>query len=158
MRASSWQVKQSSRHLEETLRSLRTTANQHLVEDYNTWRQMLLDEEVAGIWLKGLDDLGALNATERVRFNMVASSYIWTGYYYRQLNESEGLVEGLNDHVHLDMFLHPGFRQWYEGYAPTIPGDFREFLDNVCLHAKRRGDYHRGEVSNLLQGGSPVEE
>ena len=149
------QVKQSSKQLDQTLQSLRTTTSQYLVEDFNAWRQMLLDEKVAGTWLKGLDDLDSLRATERLQFNMAASSYVWTTWYFRQLNEPEGLVEDLNRHVYLDMFLHPGYRQWYEGYAPTLPDDYREFLDKVLAHAKQLGSHHSGAVSNLLQGGSP---
>jgi hypothetical protein len=92
---------------------------------------------------------------ETVQFNMVASSYLWTTWYYSQLNESEGLVADLNSRVYVDMFLHPGYREWYEGFAPTIPDDFRETLDQVLAQARQLGDYRRGEVSNLLQGGSP---
>ena len=146
------QVRQGSNHLEQAVTSLRLTTSQYLNEDFNQYRSFLLNSDVADLWVRGLADLDSLTTPERVQFNMVASSYVWTAWYFREVNRKEGLIDDLNSRMHIDMFKHPGFRQWYSGYAETIEGDYGDYLSKLNEKALEDTDYQPHNVSNLLQG------
>ena len=106
---------------------------------------------VAELYARGLADYSSLVPAERVQFNMVASSYVWTAWYFYQMNRAEGLVEDLNNRVYADMFRHPGFREWFATYLPTVGGEYGDFLSKVVENAGD-SDFRPGDNSNLLQG------
>jgi len=145
------QVRQNSQLLERTIQTVRTQASQHLVEDFNFYRQLLVDRDVAELYARGLAEYSSLAPAQRVQFNMVASSYVWTAWYFHQVNRAEGLVEDLNNRVYSDMFRHPGFREWFATYRPTVGGEYGDFLSKVADNAGDP-DFKPGDNSNLLQG------
>ena len=145
------QVRQNSEQLERTVQTIRTQTNQHQVEDFNFYRQLLTDPKLAAVYVRGLEDYKSLEPPERVQFNMVASSYIWTGWYFYQLQKNEGLVGDPNSRVYVDMFKHPGFREWYSSYKDTVGEEYGDFLIEV-MNKVGEENYREGEVSNLLQG------
>ena len=146
------QVRQNSHQLERTTQALRTTTSQYLTEDFNFWRQLIVQGDSTDTWIKGLQSAEGLSDAEQVRFNMIASSYLWTTWYFREINKSEELIDDLNNHMYADMFSHPGFREWYRTYAPSIGGEYREFLDQLLERSQELPDYKNGDLSNLLQG------
>lgn len=145
------QVRQNSDVLERTVQSIRTQAFQHISENFNFYRQLLIDPDVSAIFIKGCNDYSSLDSFEKLRFNMVASSYIWTSYQYFFINQGEGLIGNLNDRVYADMFKHPGFREWYSDYQHTLPGDYVNFLSDVESNLGGQV-FQPGELSNLFQG------
>ena len=130
---------------------MRTQTRQHLVEDFNFYRQLLMNRDIVDLYARGFADYSSLAPTERVQFNMVASTYLWTGWYFYQINKAEGLIENVNDRLYSDMFGHPGFREWFAGYQPTVGGEYGEFLSKVIDNAGN-SDFTLGDNSNLLQG------
>ena len=145
------QVRQNSQLLERTIQSVRTQTYQYLVEDFNFYRQLLMDREVAELYIRGLADFKSLAPAERVQFNMVASTYVWTAWYFYEVNRNEGLVENLNSRLYVDMFKHPGFREWFADYRSTVEGGYGEFLSKVMANSGD-ADFKSGDGSNLLQG------
>ncbi len=145
------QVRQNSQLLERTVQAVRTQTYQNLVEDFNFYRQLLMDQDVAELYTRGLSNYGSLAPAERVQFNMVASAYVWTAWYFYEVNRNEGLVEDLNSRVYADMFKHSGFREWFTDYRATVDGGYGEFLSKVMENAENT-DLTPGDGSNLLQG------
>ena len=145
------QVRQNSQLLERTIQTVRTQTYQYLVEDFNFYRQLFMDREVTELYIRGLSDFRSLTPAERVQFNMVASTYVWTAWYFYEVNRNEGLVEDLNNRLYVDMFKHPGFREWFADYRATVAGGYGEFLSKVMENAGNE-DFKSGDGSNLLQG------
>ncbi len=112
---------------------------------------MVLVPGNADIWLRGISDLDSLDGTEKIRFNMMASSIIWSCWFMFQINRQEDLVPDINGVVWQDLFKHPGFREWLKDHRRYHADAFGEFLDSVRDVV---GDtrYKPGESSSLTAG------
>lgn len=145
------QIKDNTRHLDRTIQATRTQNSYSICEGYDRWRQMLMSPDGANIWIKGINNLGSLDNEERLRFNTMAGSYIWSCWFMFQINRHEGLVPDINGLVWQDLFKHPGFREWLLEHRRFHADAFGEFLDSVC-DAVGDERYGQGDSSSLTEG------
>lgn len=95
--------------------------------------------ELAGIWLKGLHDFDALNATEKLRFG---------AYFGRFLRNSEGLylhwLDGTLDtmlwrgtqRTLRDLIILPGAQAWWRTRSHWYSDGFQRLLDEMIEKAE----------------------
>jgi len=145
------QIKDNTRHLDSTVQATRTQNSYSICEGFDRWRDMLLSPDGTDIWIRGINDLNALDDKEKMRFNIIAASFIWCCWFMYQINRNEGLVSDINGAVWQDLFKHPGFREWLLEHRRFHADAFGEFLDSVC-DAVGDERYESGESSSLTAG------
>jgi len=145
------QIRQNSNHLQRTVQAIRTQNMQSVSENFNTWRGMVLASNHSEIWIKGLNHLDELNRNERLKFNMIAGSLIWTCWFLYQLQQNEGFIPDANNTLFRDLYKHEGFRIWLLSNEKLHTDDFRDFLEKVkdSVGSER---YKIGESSSLTAG------
>ena len=145
------QVRGNSELLERTIQSNRTQNAQAVIHNFDSWRKMILETGSADLWFRGINDLDNLDRTEKINFNLIASTLIWTCWSFYQLQKNEGLVADLNEYLWQDLFKHPGYREWLIVHLRFHSDDFGEFLDKAC---EAVGDerYEPGQSSSLIDG------
>ena len=145
------QIRLNSRQLERSIQANRTANLQSVNENFNLWREMVLAESNAEIWIKGLNDLQVLDRIEKMKFNMIAGSFIWTCWFVYQLQNNEGLMADVNSTLFQDLYKHEGYREWLVSNEKLHSDDFRDFLEKVKASV---GDvrYENGESSSLTAG------
>jgi hypothetical protein len=110
------QIHQHSRHVEESVRTLRINAMGFTVESFSRYRALLAQSNLAAIYLKGVADYGALSDVERVQFGAILDEYL---YSYSSLHHR--VVEGTYDKIDWDVHLvglreflaKPGAATWW---------------------------------------------
>ena len=112
---------------------------------------MVLSENNAEIWIKGLNEFQSLNRIEKVKFNMIAGSFVWTCWFVYQLQANEGLMADVNSTLFQDLYKHKGYREWLSQNEKLHSDDFRIFLDKVIV-AVVDTRYKEGESSSLTAG------
>jgi hypothetical protein len=145
------QVRGNSELLERTVQANRTSNSQSVIQNYNDWRAVLLEGDNVDIWHRGINDLTALSSAERLRFNFLASSFVWCGWFMYQLQRNEGLMADLNARVWQDFFKHPGFREWMTDHLQFHSDDFGDSLEEVRV-AVGADVFKPGEPSSLIPG------
>lgn len=145
------QIRQNSSQLERSIQATRTANMQSVSENFNTWRQMVLADNHSEIWIKGLNDYEDLPSAEKMKFNMIAGSFIWTCWLVYQLQRNEGFLADANNSLFRDLYMHEGYRQWLALNEKLHSDDFRDFLGEVKANV---GDsrYMYGEPSSLSAG------
>jgi len=145
------QVRLNSKQLDRTFQSTKTQNWQSISKNFNTWREMVLSSDNADIWIRGINNLDELNRTDHIRFNMMASSFVWTCWQYYHLLQNEGLFINANDSLFKDLYKHEGFRSWLFTHEKYHTDDFGKFLESVRnkVGADR---YKIGESSSLTDG------
>ena len=145
------QIRLNSNQLDATIQLTRTQNWQSVAENFNTWREMVLASDNAEIWINGLNHLDKLNRDERIKFNMIAGSFIWTCWFLFQLQQNEGLLPDANNSIYRDLYKHEGYRAWLLINKKLHTDDFGDFLDKVkeSVGAER---YKIGEASSLTAG------
>ena len=145
------QIKDNTRHLDRTVQATRTQNSYSICEGFDRWRDMLLSPDGTDIWIRGINDLSDLDSKEKMRFNTIAGSLIWSCWFMYQITRNEGLVADVNGVVWQDLFKHPGFREWLLEHRRFHADAFGEFLDSVC-DAVGDERYESGESSSLTAG------
>jgi hypothetical protein len=145
------QIRLNSRQLGRSIQANRTSNMQSVIENANLWREMVLGDDNADIWIRGLNDLHSLNQIEKMKFNMMAGSLIWTCWFVYQLQRNEGLMPDVNSSMFQDLYKHTGYRDWLLAHEKLHTDDFRDFLEEVKTSV---GDirYQFGESSSLTDG------
>ena len=141
----------NSHQLERSIQANRTTNLQSVNENFNLWREMILADNNAKIWIKGINDLKGLDQTEKMKFNMIASSFIWTCWFVYQLQRNEGLMADVNSALFQDLYKHEGYREWLSFNEKLHSDDFRDFLEEV-KRSVGTSRYEKGESSSLTAG------
>ena len=145
------QIRLNSRQLERSIQANRTTNLQSVNENFNLWRGLVLADNNAEIWIKGLNDLNSLNQVEKIKFNMIAGSFVWTCWFVYQLQSNEGLMADVNSTLFQDLYKHDGYREWLSSNEKLHSDDFRDFLDRV-KSSVGTFRYKKGESSSLTAG------
>jgi hypothetical protein len=145
------QVKGNSELLERTIQSNRTQNSQVVVHNFDNWRKMILETGSADLWFRGINNLEDLDRTEKINFNLIASTLMWTCWSFYQLQKNEGLIADVNEHLWQDLFKHSGYREWLLVHRRFHSDDFGHFLDRVC-EAVGEDRYEPGESSSLIDG------
>ena len=127
------QIRLNSRQLERSIQANRTTNLQSVNENFNLWREMVLADNNAEIWIKGLNDLHTLNQVEKMKFNMIAGSFVWTCWFVYQLQSNEGLMADVNSALFQDLYKHNGYREWLSSNEKLHSDDFKDFLEKVKI-------------------------
>ncbi len=145
------QIRLNSRQLERSIQANRTTNLQSVNENFNLWREMILAGNNAEIWIKGINDLYSLSQVEKMKFNMIAGSFVWTCWFVYQLQSNEGLMADVNSTLFQDLYKHKGYREWLSFNEKLHSDNFREFLEQVkTIVGTSR--YEKGESSSLTAG------
>jgi len=146
------QIRQNSHQLERSSESARIAADDAVARGFDLWRQLFIsDEALSEIYIRGLQDIDTLSPNERLRFNQLMSSFIWTGW---QFWRSEGLVGRTNSEIFRHLLRHRGAREWYATARDFLPADFREMLDDEMEGLIREGVglFGPGDASSMLFG------
>jgi len=145
------QIRQNSKLLQRTIQSVRTQNQQSINENFNRWREMVLASNNAEIWIKGLNNLEELNRVERIKFNMIAGSFIWTCWFLYHLQNNEGFLPDVNNSLFRDLYKHEGYREWLLSNESLHTDNFRGFLEKVKISVGSER-YDIGESSSLTAG------
>ena len=146
-------IRQNSRQLERSMQATRVAADDAVARGFDQWRQLLIsDEKVSDIYVRGLEDITALDLTERHRFNQLLSTYTWTAW---QMWRAEDLISpSTNTEIFRHLLRHRGGREWYASHRDFLPEAFRAKLDSVLqeLEAEGAGFLMPHESSSMLAG------
>lgn len=145
------QIRLNSRQLESAMQSTRTQNWQSVCENFNTWREMVLTSNHSEIWIKGLNNLDELHGDDRLKFNMIAGSFIWTCWFLYQLQQKEGFLVDANNTLYRDLYKHEGYRKWLAYNEKLHTDDFRNYLERVKASVGSER-YQIGEASSLTAG------
>lgn len=131
------QVRQNSRQLERGIEASRIAAEDAFGRGFDRWRELsVTDEEVADLFLRGMEDIESLGRSERLRFNYILASFNWLAW---QVWRSQSLIGDTNAEIFRHLLLHPGGRAWYRSHRAFIPPDFRAAVDEVLEELERDG-------------------
>jgi hypothetical protein len=147
----SLQVRGAAKQVEQNQQAIRTQNQQSVMENFNTWRYMVLDGHNHQIWFRGINDLEALNEGEKQKFFMMAGAFDWACWYMYQQEQTEGLLNDINTQLYRDQFIHPGYRQWLLALRNYHTDDYGKFLDKVASSVGSK-TWRPGEASSLSPG------
>ncbi|MEN8193590.1 MAG: hypothetical protein ABFS12_12285 [Bacteroidota bacterium] len=145
------QVKLNSKQLASSIQSTKTQTWHSVNEDFNVFREMVLTSNNAEIWIKGINNFDDLNRNDRMRFNMMAATFIWTVWLFYQVSKNEGLMPDANSHLFSDLYKHEGFNGWLKEHEKLHTDDFGDFLKSVRENVGKER-YKIGESSSLTNG------
>lgn len=146
------QVRQNSIQLERGIEATRIAADDAVARGFDGWRELLIsDESVSSIYLRGMEDVDTLDASGRLRFNLLLSTFTWTAW---QLWRAESHVGASNAEVLRHLLRHPGGRRWYLENRAFMPTDFRTAVDRVLENLELGGVpfLERSDASSMFGG------
>jgi hypothetical protein len=146
------QVRQNSRLLEKSTEATQVTADDAVVENFNSWREMMItNPEVSEIFIRGMEDPSSLAPGERHRFNHALGTFTWTAW---QLWRVQALLGTPNTLLLRHMLMHEGGRAWYSDNRAFFPPDFCESLDKHLAEIAQAGlsDLTPSDVSSMFEG------
>ena len=126
------QIRQNTAHLSQNTRTVQLSALEANVESGNRVREMLiLNPDVAELYLKGLQGYLQLDRPERLRFGMLVENLmgaLQASYVrYVSLEIDPGKLEGIA--AQLDSMLrHPGVREWWSRNRADHRSEFNELV------------------------------
>lgn len=145
------QVRLNSRQIEKTIQATKTQTWHAINENFNTWREMVLTSNNAEIWIKGINNLDELDRNDHLRFNVMASTFIWSVWEFYHVFKNEGLIPYANSNIFTDLYKHEGYRIWLMNHEKYHTDDFGTFLKSV-REAVGSERYNFGEASSLTDG------
>jgi hypothetical protein len=146
------QIRQNSHQIERSVQATRISADDAIARGFDQWRQLLIsDEKVSDIFVRGLQDISALDTNERHRFNQLLNTFVWAGW---QMWRSRDVMGATNSEFFRHLLRHPGARDWYVGSRAYFPDEYREMLDGVLkdLQAEGAGFFMPHDSSSMLGG------
>jgi hypothetical protein len=146
------QIRQNSRQLERSVQAMRVAEDDAISRGFDLWRELLIsDEKLSEIYIRGLDDLSALDPTERLRFNLLLSGYTWNVW---KAWRSEDLISESSPEIFRHLLRHPGGREWHASHRDFLSEAFRAVLDGVLgeLEAEGAALLMPHESSSMLGG------
>jgi hypothetical protein len=126
------QIRQNTAHLSQNTRTVQLAALEANVESGNRVRELLiLNPEVAELYLKGLQGYSQLERPERLRFGMLVENLMGTlqGAYVRYValeidpDQLEGIATQLDS-----MLVHAGVREWWGRNRADHRSEFNELV------------------------------
>ncbi len=126
------QIRQNTAHLSQNTRAVQLSALQANVESGNRVRELLiLNPEVAELYLKGLQGYSQLDRPERLRFGMLVENLLGAlqASYdrYVGLEIDPGRVEGIAKMLD-SMLVYPGVREWWSRNRADQRSEFHELV------------------------------
>ncbi len=123
-----FQVRQSSRQLEQNSRALATSSYQLAGQGFNKWFALIIqDEAIANLWRRGLTG-ESLNPTDKMRFISMANMLCTTlenNFHQYQLGTHRRNTLELGKHTWLRILTSPGGNAWWiregrNGFTPEF--------------------------------------
>ncbi len=117
-------------------RATRIEALTAVSEGFRHFRSVIRDHpEMASIWVKGGQNLGDLDADERLRFDMLLIDMFWAWsmlWLYQQQQSIDTELASLSL-KNLTLYARPGVREWWRtsGHRSEYPSEFSEIVDKV---------------------------
>jgi hypothetical protein len=126
------QIRQNTAHLSQNTRTVQLSALEGNVESGNRVRELLiLNPELAELYLKGLQGYLQLDRPERLRFGMLVENFLGAlqASYVRYvvLGIDPGQVEGITKQLD-SMLVHPGVREWWSRKRADHRSEFNELV------------------------------
>ena len=143
------QIRLNSKELASSVQSTKTQNWHNINDGYNKYREMVLNN--AELWIKGINNLDELDSNERMQFNMIGATLIWTTWQYYQALMNEGLMPDANSGLFKDLYKHEGFRTWMIEEEKYHTDDFGSFLKSVREEVGTER-YKFGESSGIING------
>ncbi|MGD8810077.1 MAG: hypothetical protein PVG24_10755 [Gammaproteobacteria bacterium] len=130
------QIRQNTRQVEEQGRAQRFSALSVLFDNWRHFRGYVIsDPRVAGIWRRGNEDPGRLDADDRIVFDLLMVDLMWGFAANWMVGVDEGLGSYLRDDIadNLLIYASPGFRAWWKTspHRDEYPRDFAVFVDQL---------------------------
>ncbi|MGD8832898.1 MAG: hypothetical protein PVF57_19995 [Pseudomonadales bacterium] len=127
---------------------------QMVIDSYST---VISDEEVASIYLRGMQDFHALSEVEQIRFHYVCTQRLHAASTSRAFNDVTNrkarvdMTDNLSPWIER-MLRNPGFRQWWEsrGHAIVEP-DFAEYVQSVWSDMVESGELSRADGTGTAE-------
>ena len=132
------QIRQNTLHLSQNTRTVQLSALEANLESGNRVREILiLNPEVAELYLKGLQGFSQLDRPERLRFGMLVENLIGAlqASYIRYVDlgidpdKLEGIVTQLDS-----MLVHAGVREWWSRNRADHHSEFNELVRERLAH------------------------
>ena len=100
----------------------------------NEFNTLLIDPEIATLYVRGLDDFAGLSAEDQTRFGglmgLVVNS-IQKGWILRERGLLDDAMWAAQVHSRDGVFANSGVRQWWEASGHWWPAGFREFIQSA---------------------------
>lgn len=143
------EIKLNSKQLKSTVQ-LTKTQNWHNINDgYTKYREMVLNN--SELWIRGLNNLEELDSNEKMKFNMIGATLIWTTWIYYHVLKNEGLIPDANNELFRSFYKHEGLRAWMIEEEKYHTDDFGSFLKSVREDVGE-DRYKFGESSGIING------
>lgn len=131
------QVRQNSVLLERSVDANRLAADDAITRGFDQWRDLLIrDQDLASLYLRGMDEPHTLDPADQLRFNFILSSFTWTAW---QLWRAEKHLGTPNAEILRHLLRHPGGRDWWLQNEVFYPPDFRGAAGAVLADLEREG-------------------
>jgi len=102
------------------------------------------DAQLSELWVKGLQEFGALSPPERARFSAFAGRLLRiveaVFHQYRCGRIDDTVWKGIDASVK-DLCLYPGMRDWWGSRAHWFSGEFNEHMKSYLAEASSPGLY-----------------
>jgi len=136
------QIRQNTQQIARSIEATRLAALERNIESANRVREpLILNAEVAGLFLRGLGSYSELSGTDKFRFGLLLSSVLtaFQGAYLRSLSVGGDPMEFRGAARLVDSILeNPGARAWLERNEPDWRPEFRQFvLDRLAAIDRR---------------------
>ena len=135
------QIKQNTQEISRSVEATELAAFERNIESGNGIRELLiLNPDVAKLFLRGLESFRALETEEKLRFGMLMRNMFSAtqGAYIRQISvrqnplDSEGIGEVIDS-----LLVNRGAQEWLEKTTPDWRPEFRNFVDSRMAAIKQ---------------------
>ena len=142
------QIRQNTAQIGEHSRELRIAALDAIASSFSRFRDPLIrDPELAALWLRGIEDYGALDPVERVRIGRLfqelffAHQNTWTRY--TEGATTDNAWQDQQDAIAGNL-RHPGIREWWGETRSIYADEFEEVVEDLLRQNDAR---QQGEAS-----------
>jgi hypothetical protein len=136
------QIRQNTQEISRNVEASKLGALERNIESANRMREtLILNPEVAALFLRGLRGYGDLDNEERFRFGLLMSSTLsaFQGAYLRTLSVGSDPLQFEGAARLVDSILeNPGAREWLENSDPDWRPEFRTFVEERLEALQRR--------------------
>lgn len=139
------QIRQNTQQIARGVEAAKLGALERNIESANRVREVLiLNPEVAALFLGGLRDYHGLAAEDRFRFGLLMSNTLsaFQGAYLRSLSVGGDPLQFQGTVRLIDSLLeNPGARAWLETGDPDWRPEFRRFIDERLAALDRHASH-----------------
>ena len=129
------QIRLNTAQLRSTAEQARLASLDEINRELDAWQSdLVVSEDVATIWLRGLKGDETLRGSDRMRFEYHSARlvHIWQGNYFRYLETGDAANWGTNIR-HIEFFLGwPGFRAYWEETKSVQAEVFQAEVDRIA--------------------------